>query len=109
MKRRWVLALAFAVASAVPVLPAQAYRGDYHHEHGDRDRGCVGCGFVGGLVVGGILGSLLGAPYAVPPPVYDPPPACYMRPGYWSQVPVVRPDGFTTYQNVWVPPQSLCS
>jgi len=112
MKRRWAPALAFILVLAIPVPPAQAYRGDDHHDRGHHGGGCVGCGFVGGLVVGGALGALLGAPYAVAPPTYaytPPPPACYTRPGYWSQAPVVRPDGLTTYQRVWVPPQTVCS
>ena len=44
-----------------------------------------------------------------PTPVYSPPPpTCYTQPGYWGRVPYVRPDGYTVYRNVWVPPQTVC-
>lgn len=79
--------------------------GERHEVH----RGCVGCGFLGGLLLGGVLGGALVAPYVAPPPVYaPPPPTCYSQPGYWGSVPYVRPDGYTEYRNVWVPPQTVC-
>lgn len=41
-----------------------------------------------------------------PPAVYvEPPPVCrdVFIPGYWRQVAVTDPGGFTTYRNEWVP------
>ncbi len=83
-------------------------RGAWEGQHEARG-GCVGCGFLGGLLLGGLLGGVLAAPYAAPPPVYaPPPPVCYTQPGYWSQMPYLRPDGYTGYRAVWVPPQTVC-
>ncbi len=83
--------------------------GGWGHRHHFHHRGCVGCGFVGGLVLGGVLGGALAAPYYAPPPFYvAPQPYCYTQPGYWSQVPAYGYGGYTTYQNVWVPPQTVC-
>jgi len=104
--------LLMLTVSAAPASAAWG-RGDWGHE-GHRG-GCVGCGFVGGLVVGGVLGGLVGSAlagpaYAGPPPIYAPAPprTCDTQPGYWSQVPSVGPGGYTVYQNVWVPPQTVC-
>ncbi len=83
-------------------------RGAWGGRHEDH-HGCVGCGFLGGLLLGGVLGGVLAAPYVAPPPAYaPPPPVCYTQPGYWSQVPYLRPDGYTEYRGVWVPPQTVC-
>ncbi len=61
------------------------------------------------VVLGGVLGGALAAPYYAPPPFYvAPQPYCYTQPGYWSQVPAYGYGGYTTYQNVWVPPQTVC-
>jgi len=118
MKKFLIPLLAILLVAGVSVSPASAApwdRGDRggwreHHEfHGGP--GCVGCAFVGGLVLGGVLGGVLAAPYlaAPPPPVYSPPPpACYTQPGYWSQAPYTGPGGYTMYQNVWVPPRTVC-
>lgn len=119
MRKLLVPLLAIVLVAAVSVPPASAApwghggRGDWgerHEFHGGR--GCFGCAFVGGLVLGGVLGGVLAAPYyAAPPapPAYaPPPPTCYTQPGYWSQVPYAGPGGYTTYQNVWVPPQTVC-
>jgi hypothetical protein len=105
-----VSALLLAVVSAFPA-DAAGGRGWEGRGGGHREvrGGCIGCGFLGGLVVGGILGGVLAAPYAAPPPFYSPPPpSCYVQPGYWGQVPYVRPDGYTVYRNMWVPPQTVC-
>ncbi len=110
MKKFLIVLLASVMVAAVSVPPASARdwhrHGGFHHRGG----GCVGCAFVGGLVLGGVLGGVLAAPYyAPPPPVYvAPPPYCTRRPGYWSQVPYTTYGGYTTYQNVWVPPQTVC-
>jgi hypothetical protein len=109
-----LLALVLVVVSLPPASAAGGRgwdgRGGWgtpHAIHGSG--GCVGCGFVGGLLLGGILGGVLAAPYAAPPPVYtSPPPTCYTQPGSWGQVPYAGPDGYTTYQTVWVPPQTIC-
>lgn len=85
-------------------------------------RGGFWPGFGVGAFTGLILGGALAAPYyyhpyyyapyyyAPPPPAYyyAPTPACYTQPGYWQQVPYTRDGGFTTYQNVWVSPQTVC-
>jgi hypothetical protein len=116
--KKFVIPLLALVLVAVAVPPASAAWGrgssgpggwgERHETH--RGGGCVGCGFLGGLILGGILGGVLAAPYYGPPPVYavPPPPTCYIQPGYWSLVPVAGPGGYVTYQNVWVPPQTVC-
>ena len=118
MRKLLIVLLALGIVAAVAVSPASADQGWHgrggwgvrHEVH--RGGGCVGCGFVGGLFLGGALGAALAAPYfyAPPAPVYvgPPPPACYTQPGYWSQVPYTSYGGYTTYQNVWVPPQTVC-
>ena len=105
-----VSALLLAVVS---VFPASAAGGRGWEGRGGRPHdvrgGCIGCGFLGGLLVGGIVGGVLAAPYAGPPPIYSPPPpTCYTQRGYWGRVPYVRPDGYAIYRNVWVPPQTVC-
>src|SRR3989304_4664865 len=134
MKKLLSILLALGMVAAVAVSPASADRG-WHGRGGGGVRhevhrgggcvgcgfvggpppgggGCVGCGFVGGLLLGGALGAAMAAPYyyAPPAPVYvaPPPPACYTQRGYWSQVPYTSYGGYTTYQNVWVPPQTVC-
>ena len=101
-----LLALMLVMAVAVPSASADEHgwrgRGDWGERHESHD--CVGCALVGGIVLGGILGSALAGGYTAPPPAYSPPPpACYTQPGYWTQVP--GPGG---YQNAWVPPQTVC-
>ncbi len=102
-----LLATVLVAAVAVPTASARDW-GERHEFH--RGGGCVACGFIGGLALGGILGGALAAPYyaAPPAPVYLTPPSCYTRPGYWSQVPAYGYGGYTTYQNVWVPQQTVC-
>jgi hypothetical protein len=117
MKRFAIPLLALLLVAAISVPPASADLGrGGHRQWGGGDRrefhqggGCPGCQFFGGLLLGGILGGALIAPYAGPPAVYaPPPPTCYTRPGYWAQVPYSRPDGYTIYQNAWVPAQTIC-
>ncbi len=120
MKKFLIVLLAIVMVAGVSVPTASAKdhgwhhgwhgRGDWGHRHEfHRDGGCVGCGFFGGLVLGGVLGGALAAPYYAPPPVYVvPQPYCYTRPAYWSQVPYTSYGGYTTYQNVWVSPQTVC-
>jgi hypothetical protein len=115
MKKLLVLLLAVVLVVAVSAPPASADgariwqgRGGWGGEHMYHGGGCVGCGFLGGLLLGGILGGVLAAPYVAPPPVSAPEPTCYVQPGYWAQVPYARPDGYTMYRNVWVPPQTVC-
>jgi hypothetical protein len=117
MKKFLIPLLAILLVTGVSVSSASAAWGPgWHGRGGERqefhDRGgCIGCAFVGGLVLGGVLGGVLAAPYlaAPPPPAYlTPAPACYTQPGYWSQVPYTGAGGYTMYQNVWVPPQTVC-
>jgi hypothetical protein len=94
-----------AAVSASPVSAAWSRAGhpptvERHAGYGVA--GCPGCAFLGGVVVGGLLAGAAAAP------VYAPQPVCYAQPGYWSQAPVTRPDGYTEYQSVWVPPQTVC-
>ena len=118
MKKLLVPLLAIVLVATVLVPPTSAATwgrggrggwGERHEFHGGG--GCVGCALVGGLILGGIVGGVLAAPYyaAPPPPVYaPPPPTCYTQPGHWAQVPDAGPGGYTTYQTVWVPPQTVC-
>jgi hypothetical protein len=117
MKKLLIPLLALVLATAVAVPPASAAwgrggsgQGGWGERHDIHGGGCVGCGFLGGLILGGILGGVLATPYYAAPPVYavPPPPTCYSQPGYWSQVPVTVPGGYITYRNVWVPPQTVC-
>jgi hypothetical protein len=108
-----VVGVVLVALVAVPQASAAGGRGwDGHGEWDGRQEvhhGCVGCGFLGGLVLGGILGGVLAAPYVAPSPAYaPPPPVCYTQPGYWSRAPYLRPDGYTGYRGVWVPPQTVC-
>jgi hypothetical protein len=104
MKKIGVLLLALGVVTAVAVPSASAWGGGGHgFRHGG---GCFGCGFVGGLVLGGVLS----APYSfyAPPLVYvAPAPVCTTRQGYWAPVPFTN-HGRYTYRNVWVPQQTVC-
>ena len=113
-----LLAIVLVAGASIPTASAE-WRGGWHGRGGGGERhefhgggGCVACGFLGGLVLGGVLGGVLAAPYysAPPAPVYAPPqPACYTQPGHWEQVPAYAgPYGYTTYRNVWVPPQTVC-
>jgi hypothetical protein len=68
-------------------------------------------GYAVGTVTGLAVGALSAPYYYVPSaPVYvvPPRPRCYAQQGYWSQVPVAQGNGFTTYQNVWVPGGTVC-
>jgi hypothetical protein len=118
MKKLLVSLLAIVLVTGVSLPTASAAWGGWHGREGWGERhdshrggGCVGCAILGGLVLGGILGGALAAPYySAPPPVYaPPPPTCYTQPGHWEQVPAyTAPNGYTTYQNVWVPAQTVC-
>ncbi len=107
MKKLLIVLLAIVMVAAVSVPTASADRG-WHHRGG----GCFGCGFGLGFFSGAVVGGALAAPYYYPPPpvyVYTPPPPrCFTQPGYWSQVPYTGYNGYTTYQSVWVPPQTVC-
>jgi hypothetical protein len=127
MKKLLIVLLAIVMVGAVSVPMAAAagghgfrggghFRGGFHG--GFRGHGCFGCGFGFGFFSGVALGGLWAAPYYYyPPPYYYYPPAatysapqssCYTQPGYWSQAPMNQNGGFTTYQNVWVPAQTVC-
>ena len=113
MKKLLVPLLAIVLVTGVSLPTASAAWGGWHGRGGGDHRGggCVACGVLGGLVLGGILGGALAAPYySAPPPVYaPPPPTCYTQPGHWEQVPAyTAPNGYTTYRNVWVPAQTVC-
>ena len=110
MKTFLSVLLALVLVTAVLVPAASAWRG-----------GCFGCGFGLGFFSGAVVGSVLAHPYyyvpypypydpySVVPPAYPaPPPACSTQSAQWQQVPLARSGGFTTYQNVWVPPQTVC-
>ncbi len=106
MKRVSIPLLAIMLVTAVIVPPANAQWGRGWHGRGGsgerhefhRGGGCVGCGFLGGLILGGVLAA----------PYYAPPPTRYTQPGYWPQIPYTSPGGYTTFQNVWVPSQTIC-
>ena len=118
MKKSLIALLAIVLIAGVSVPTASAAWDRGPHGRGgwgDRQEyrgggGCPACGFIGGLVLGGILGGVLATPSTPPPPpVYAPPPrTCYTQPGYWAQVPYSRSGGYTTYQNVWVAPRTIC-
>jgi hypothetical protein len=122
MKKVLGVLLAIVLVTAVLVPTADAWRGGGHHGGGFRGgHGCFGCGFGLGFFSGAVLAgpyynSPYNSPYYSPPyPYYGAPPAyaapepsCYTQPGYWQQVPMSSSGGFTTYQNVWVPQQSVC-
>ncbi len=104
MNKLLIVLLAIVMVAAVSVPTASADRG-WHHRGG----GCFGCGFGLGFFSGAVVGGALAAPYYAPPPVYVVPrPSCYTQPGHWSVLPYTSYNGYTTYQNVWVPPQTIC-
>jgi hypothetical protein len=75
--------------------PASAYNG-----------GSFWGGFGAGTATGLFVGTVMAPRYYAPAPVYVvPQPVCrdYVTQGYWRQVPVTDPNGFTTLQNEWVP------
>jgi len=109
------LAILLLVAFVAPPVDAGWSRGGHGRwEGGSRQEfhgsvGCPACGFLGGLILGGVLGGVLAAPAFGPPPVYAaPPPTCHTQPGYWTQVPFASSREYTTYRNVWVAPQMVC-
>lgn len=122
MKKLLMVLLAIVLVAGVLVPTGSAWgRGS----HGGWHRGgCFGCGFGFGFFSGAVVGGILAAPYYYPPyyyapsyypPYYAPPayaapprPSCYTQQGYWQQAPMSSSGGFTTYQNVWVPPQTVC-
>jgi hypothetical protein len=126
MKRLLVVLLVTAVAMAAGAPAADARNGahsrppssqhrSHSHSHSHRGHG-FGWGFGFGFLSGTFLGAPFYAPsyyapplYAPPPAYYGPPPAsCYAADGYWTSVPLSTDGGFTTYQQVWVPPQTIC-
>jgi len=108
------LVILLLLAVAAPPVDAGWNRGGHGRWEGGprqeyRSSGCPACGFLGGLILGGVLGGVLAAPAFGPPPVYAaPPPICHTQPGYWTQVPVSRSGEYTTYRNAWVAPQMVC-
>ena len=114
MKKLLSALLAIVLVAAVSVVPASADpgwhgRGGWGERHEFRGGGGFLPGYAFGAVTGLVLGEVLaGPPYAAPVYVTPLPPACYTQPGYWSQAPVPGPGGYTAYQNVWVPPQTVC-
>ncbi len=75
MKRFLILLLAIVLVAVVSVPPAGAAGGRGWGDRGGRGErheirgggGCVGCGLLGGLVLGGILGGMLATPHYVQP------------------------------------------
>ncbi len=109
------LSTACLAALLVIGMTAPALAWGHGHPGGWGHRGGWHGGFWPGYAAGAFTGlafEALAAPYySVPPvPVYvaPPPPTCYTQPGYWTQVPLTEQDGFTTYQNVWVPGGTVC-
>ena len=111
-----LLVVMLVAVVAVPTASARdgrAFHGGRDFQHG---HGCFGCGFGLGVFSGAVIGGALAAPYYyapypyyVAPPAYPAPqPYCYTQPGSWQQVPVSTAGGYTTYQNVWVPEQTVC-
>ncbi len=122
MKKFLVVLMAVLLVTGVT---APALAGGGHGSHGGgRSHGGHGGfwpGYGWGFFSGAILGGALAAPYyyapyyapyyyAPPPPAnyYAPQPSCSTQPGYWQQAPLTSSGGFTTYQNVWAPPQTVC-
>ncbi len=118
-----LLAIVLVAAVSVPTASARGGRGFHGGRHFRGGHGCFGCGFGFGFFTGAVLGGVLAAPYYYrpypyyyppypyygAPPVYGAPqPYCYTQPGYWQQVPMSSSGGYTTYQNVWVPQQTVC-
>ena len=113
MKKLLSALLAVALVAALSAAPASADPGWGGRGWGHRHEFHGGGGFFPGYAFGAVTGLLLGGAlfpprYAAPVYVTPLPPACYTQPGYWSQAPVPGPGGYTTYQNVWVPPQTVC-
>lgn len=93
-----VTALLVTLTLTVAVKPASAR----HHA------GHFWGGFAAGTATGLVFGTLVAPRYEYAPApvyVYPPQPVCrdYYTQGYWRQVPVMDPAGFTTYGNEWVP------
>ncbi len=118
MKKLLSVLLAVMLMAAVSVPTASAWEGGRHGRGGWGERhefhgggGGLFPGYAFGAITGLLLGGALTAPYYVAPPpavyVAPPPPTCYTRPGFWSQVPYSN-GYYTTYRNVWVPPQTVC-
>lgn len=116
-----LLAMMLVAAVAVPTATAGGDRPFHRGRHFHHGHGCYGCGFGLGFFSGAVVGGALAGPYYyhpyyyapyptyVAPPVYvAPPPSCATQPGYWQQVPLSDSGGYTTYQNVWVPGQTVC-
>lgn len=123
MKKLLSALLALLLVAAVSVPTAIAGGGHPFHgrRHFHRGHGCYGCGFGFGFFPGAVVGGAVVGPYYyapyyyapypsyVVPPVYAPPqPSCSTQPGYWQQVPLSDSGGYSTYQNLWVPEQTVC-
>ncbi|HEY7676190.1 MAG TPA: hypothetical protein VIG69_03880 [Candidatus Methylomirabilis sp.] len=85
------------------LLPFTAQPASAHHGHHGNFWGGFGAGAATGLFLGTLAAPTYYAPAA---PVYVvPQPVCrdIQTPGFWRQVPMTDPSGFTTYRNEWVP------
>ncbi|HEY7677279.1 MAG TPA: hypothetical protein VIG69_09415 [Candidatus Methylomirabilis sp.] len=96
-----------AVVTALLVallLPFTAQPASAHHGHHGNFWGGFGAGAATGLLFGTLAAPTYYAP-AAPVYVYPPQPVCrdIQTPGFWRQVPMTDPSGFTTYRNEWVP------
>ncbi len=122
MKKVLVILVAVLLVVGIVAPPAalawdRGWHGGYrghggHWRHGGYGgHGGFWPGYAFGAFTGLVLGGALAAPYyAAPPPYFyaPPPPSCYTQGGYWTQVPYISYGGYTTYQNVWVPAQTVC-
>ena len=100
-----VTALMMALTLGVSVKPASAWHGHHHHHGYGYGYGNFWGGFAAGTATGLVFGTLAAPAYAPAPAYVYPAPVCrdFQTPGYWRQVPVTDPAGFTTYQPQWVP------
>jgi len=108
MRKLLPVLLAVVLLGTVPAL-SPALAGGHGGSHSGHGGSHPGHGHIHpGFGVGVLVGPAYVYPYLGPVYVEPLPPTCYTTQGYWAQVPVTPAYGFPTYQNVWVPPQTVC-